>query len=206
MKRSRILFCILALVGMASCAASRSLIVLLPDPDGHVGTIRVETNKGFIAVDKSYQAVAIITRQAPESLSGMTRKQVEVKFERALDVEPAQRFRFSKQAFYCRRNSTELVPESVAELSKTILQMNAQPPLEIYVVGHADRVGTEKYNHQLSRKRAQALEQELVAGGINSKIILVSYLGESNPQIDTPDEVEEPRNRRVELILKHARS
>jgi len=206
MKALLLALCLVALAALAGCARSRSLVVLLPDPDGQVGAIRVETSQGFIALDKSYQAVAVTENKTPESTRLMTRQEVDVTFDRALATEASQRFRFKKQTFYCRRNSTDLTPESEPELPKAIQRLVATPPEEIFVVGHADRVGTESYNQQLSHKRALVVKRALVSNGINSKVIVVSFLGESKPRIVTPDEVEEPRNRRVELILKYTKS
>ncbi|RJQ84048.1 MAG: OmpA family protein [Desulfobacteraceae bacterium] len=192
--------------GLSACAKSRSLIVLLPDADGQVGTISVETSQGSTSLDKAYYAVAVSSDKAPESPRLMNKRAVEVQFEKAMGAEPPQRFRFKKQTFYCRKNSTELAPDSKTELPVVVGQLVTEPPVEIYLVGHADRVGTERHNRELSRKRALAVQQELVANGINSRIIVVSFMGESKPQIDTPDEFEEPKNRRVELILKYGQA
>jgi OmpA-OmpF porin, OOP family len=56
---------------------------------------------------------------------------------------------------------------------------------------------------QLSRRRALAIVQELVAKGINPEIIMTIFLGESNPLIITAQNTPEPKNRRVELVLKY---
>lgn len=206
MKSFWMAFCLIALSFLGGCAPSRSLIVLLPDADGKVGALQVESGDDTVAVDKAYYAVNTNRYTAPASPRLMKRQDVEVKFDQALSTEPTQRYRFKKKTFYCHRDATELTPPSKAALPETIRDLLAKPPLEIYVVGHADRVGTERYNRQLSHKRALAVKREIVENGVNSKIIMISFLGESIPQIDTPDEVQEPRNRRVELVLKYEKS
>jgi outer membrane protein OmpA-like peptidoglycan-associated protein len=194
------------LICLAGCARGRNIVVLLPDAEGQVGTLQVQTDQGSIKVDKAYQAVDISGKPVLGDLQTMTQSEVQSAFAGALAAEPAQRFVFKKMIVYCRRDSTELTPESRHDFAEMIRQIISSSPSEIYAVGHADRVGTEKYNTQLSRKRALSIQQELVAKGISSRIIVISFMGETYPQIVTPDEIEEPRNRRVELILKFNRA
>jgi outer membrane protein OmpA-like peptidoglycan-associated protein len=69
-------------------------------------------------------------------------------------------------------------------------------------VGHTDTEGTRKMNQQLGMERAMEIKKLLVAQGIDPRIIEVTSHGEGNPLIKTPDDVPEPRNRRVEVILR----
>lgn len=206
MKVLQMVLCLAVLVGLSGCARTRSLVVLLPDADGRVGRIQIQTSQGQMALDKPYHALAVTSGTASGSPWLMPKQEIEAKFDRAMAAEPSQRLRFEKHTLYCLKNATELTPDSKARLPEIVRQLTAGPPLEIYVIGHADRVGTESYNWQLSHKRALAVQQKLVANGINSKMILISFLGESEPQVVTPDEVEEPRNRRVALVMEYTKS
>jgi outer membrane protein OmpA-like peptidoglycan-associated protein len=191
---------------LASCSHGRSLVVLLPDADGLVGALQVTTTEGTIAVDEAYLSVAASRNKAPESPRLMSKQDIEVKFDHALNIEPSQRFRFVKKTFYCIKDSSELTQASKPALTVAIEQLIKTPPLEIFVVGHADRMGSERHNQHLSYNRALAIQTELVANNIKSNIILISFMGESRPLVYTPDEVKEPRNRRVEIVLKYAKS
>jgi outer membrane protein OmpA-like peptidoglycan-associated protein len=73
---------------------------------------------------------------------------------------------------------------------------------EVYVVGHTDRVGTEEYNMKLSSRRANFIRDQLVSKGVNSSILFVSFHGEAMPAVKTQDEVAEPLNRRVEVMIR----
>jgi outer membrane protein OmpA-like peptidoglycan-associated protein len=73
---------------------------------------------------------------------------------------------------------------------------------EVYVVGHTDRVGTEKYNIELSSARANFVRDQLVSNGVKSSTFFVSFHGEAMPVVKTEDEVAEPLNRRVEVIYR----
>lgn len=71
------------------------------------------------------------------------------------------------------------------------------------VQGHADSRGTEEYNEELSRNRAQAVKAFLVASGIPGDKIDVEAYGERKPAVpnaDTPAEYQ--KNRRVEFVLE----
>ena len=69
----------------------------------------------------------------------------------------------------------------------------------VSVVGHTDLSGSVTYNQGLSQRRADAVEQALIGGGIPAAAILTSFEGESNPLVPTPDGVREPSNRRAEV-------
>ena len=72
----------------------------------------------------------------------------------------------------------------------------------IEVAGHADRSGTPQYNQRLSQRRAEAVAAELVRQGVARNEIGVQAFGESRPLVPTADNVREPQNRRVEIVLR----
>jgi outer membrane protein OmpA-like peptidoglycan-associated protein len=63
-------------------------------------------------------------------------------------------------------------------------------------------VGTEAYNIELSSRRANHVRNLLVSSGIKSSAFFVSYFGKARPMVPTKEEVPEPRNRRVEVIVR----
>ena len=76
----------------------------------------------------------------------------------------------------------------------------------IQVVGHTDTTGTEKHNTSLGQKRADvvrsALEDALKRHGVKPDQmdpIGTRSAGESDLAVNTADEVDEPRNRRVHI-------
>jgi OmpA-OmpF porin, OOP family len=74
--------------------------------------------------------------------------------------------------------------------------------VHISATGHADRAGSEDYNMALSLRRADAVREALIAGGISPDAITVAGRGESEPAVPTPDGVKEQANRRVEIVLQ----
>jgi len=78
----------------------------------------------------------------------------------------------------------------------------AQAGMPISVTGHADRSGPEDYNMALSLRRADAVREALIGGGVTADQITVSGRGEEEPAVPTADGVKEQANRRVEIILQ----
>ncbi|WP_235961903.1 OmpA family protein [Falsiroseomonas selenitidurans] len=72
----------------------------------------------------------------------------------------------------------------------------------IDVSGHTDRSGTPAANRRLSQRRAQAVASELRRQGIAASDITITALGETQPAIPTRNGVREPRNRRVEIVVR----
>ena len=67
------------------------------------------------------------------------------------------------------------------------------------VVGHTDTKGTNKYNLELSLKRAEAVKTILIRLGISSEKIKILGEGESKLLVQTKDETKHPANRRAEI-------
>ena len=70
------------------------------------------------------------------------------------------------------------------------------------VTGHTDRVGTVQDNDRLSAERAETIRDVLIQHGLHANFVRAVGRGEREPLIPTPDEQDEPRNRRVEVIVR----
>ncbi|PRP66434.1 OmpA family protein [Nonlabens agnitus] len=96
-------------------------------------------------------------------------------------------------------NQATLNASSKATLDKLVNVMNDYPGTEILVSGHTDSQGEAAYNMDLSKRRAFAVRDYLVADGIASSRMAVTYSGETNP-VATNDTAEgRAQNRRVEI-------
>lgn len=72
----------------------------------------------------------------------------------------------------------------------------------IRATGHTDTMGTPRYNMALSIRRANAVRDVLVREGIPATQIVVIGRGETQLLVPTPDQINEPRNRRVEIVIE----
>ena len=74
---------------------------------------------------------------------------------------------------------------------------------QISVEGHTDSVGSEEYNMALSRQRAEAVRNFLVANfpELSNSQFTIRGLGESQPVADNSTDAGRAQNRRVEIIV-----
>lgn len=74
------------------------------------------------------------------------------------------------------------------------------PGVALYILAHTDTVGSAEYNLRLSARRAQAIARWFRRHGLRIPMAYAG-VGESMPKVATADEVDEPRNRRVDYML-----
>ncbi len=196
-----IFFCLLT--GCGAHRAKRDLIVLLPDPDDEGGAITVTTKGGSQIIDKPGYATEVEdANKPPTAPKSVEEKEIKDVFGPALMAQPDPAGRFVSFILYFEHDTTKLTHESknlLPEVLKTIKTLKSK---EVYVVGHTDLVGTEAYNIELSSRRANYVRNLLVSSGIKSSALFVSYFGKARPLVPTKEEVPEPRNRRVEVIVR----
>ncbi|MEJ2536602.1 MAG: OmpA family protein [Calditrichia bacterium] len=98
-------------------------------------------------------------------------------------------------------NKATLRDASKAELTKLAQILNKYPDTNILVEGHTDNTGSEEYNLELSRQRAQSVENYLASLNVDPTRFSIMGYGESQP-VATNDTVEgRQQNRRVDLAI-----
>jgi len=191
------------LSGCGAHRAKRDLIVLLPDPDGKTGVLTVTTRGGSQILDKpGYGIVVEDLNQPPRASQPMDEKEIPDVFGPALSTLPDPASRFTLAILYFEHDTTKLTHESKDLLAEILRTIKRRQSNEVYVVGHTDLVGKEAYNTGLSQRRANYVRDLLVSSGIKPNTLFVSYYGKARPLVPTRDEVPEPRNRRVEVIVR----
>jgi outer membrane protein OmpA-like peptidoglycan-associated protein/tetratricopeptide (TPR) repeat protein len=95
----------------------------------------------------------------------------------------------------------DLKEESISELTRLIQLLKNNPPLHIEISGHTDNHGSADHNIVLSRNRAQAVYNYLIANGIAKERLSYAGYGMTRP-IDTNDtEPGRANNRRTEFSV-----
>jgi OmpA-OmpF porin, OOP family len=197
---SRVFWVWFWLLFLTSCAPNRNLFVLLPGPEGQVGKITVSNKGGSQVLDKANQAVMVKAQDTPpEHPYLMTESQINELFGGALSALPAPPLRF---LFYFQNDSSELTEESKKQLPQILDAIKARHSKDVSLIGHTDRVGSREYNYKLGLERAEAIKSLFIRSGVKPDFLEVDSYGEDNPLIKTEDEVSEPRNRRVEAVIR----
>lgn len=189
--------CIGALL-LVACSSNRTLVVLLPEEGGTSSTVTVETGTRATVLDAPLTA-ARIDAQGSIKQDVITQQEVERLFAHALAAQPPAPLSFT---LYFKEASTEVLAESQATLEALLAEVARRQAVEVQVTGHTDRMGTEEENDRLSLSRAQAVQLMLIQRGLQANFIRTVGRGEREPLIPTPDEQSEPRNRRVEIIVR----
>jgi outer membrane protein OmpA-like peptidoglycan-associated protein len=101
---------------------------------------------------------------------------------------------------YFIEGSTTITPESQPTLD-TLKQL-VTPASDVQIIGYTDTTGDAVGNDKLSLDRATDIRAALVADGLPVGNAKVTGRGERDLLVPTGPDVNEPRNRRVEVILR----
>lgn len=78
--------------------------------------------------------------------------------------------------------SYEITEESKAALDTVVQLLNLNPTIKIELMAHTDFVGSDKFNSELSQKRAQSVVDYLISKGIKSARLVAKGYGETWPK------------------------
>ena len=90
---------------------------------------------------------------------------------------------------------------SKTELAELAVILNKYDDTNILLEGHTDSTGSEEYNLDLSRLRAQSVSNELAANAVNPSRFTIMGYGESQPVADNSTAEGRAFNRRVEVAI-----
>ncbi|HEX5387450.1 MAG TPA: OmpA family protein [Gemmatimonadales bacterium] len=96
-------------------------------------------------------------------------------------------------------NKSDLTEDSKGVLQDVAKSLQENPDVKVEVAGHTDNVGTAAYNLRLSRARAKAVRDFLVANGVPASQLTSKGYGESKPIAPNKTADGRAQNRRVEL-------
>jgi outer membrane protein OmpA-like peptidoglycan-associated protein len=95
--------------------------------------------------------------------------------------------------------SATIEPGGRNKLRKLAEIFNRYPRESMQIVGYTDSRGTEESNLDLSRRRAQAVAEELTANGVSTGRISTRGLGAADPLATNSTPEGRAQNRRVEI-------
>ncbi|MCB9569246.1 MAG: OmpA family protein [Myxococcales bacterium] len=103
---------------------------------------------------------------------------------------------------YFKFDKWDIDPVSYKVLDEVMDTLNAAPTIKVWVDGHTDSKGSNKYNKKLSQKRVDAVAKYLIDKGIGADRLEPRGFGEEVPIADNKTAEGRAENRRVEFNLK----
>lgn len=198
MRAARLLTLALFVLLCSACGANKNVVLLLPDPDGHVGSVVVSNDQGSQILTRAGTATRIAPKAAPSPPEVLSDAEKEQLFGPALRALPTKPVRY---ILYFESDGVQLTPESKELLPKVLATSRERQSHDIAVVGHASKAGDEGYNIALSRRRAEAVRKMLVKDGLPPEAFEVTSHGSTNPLVIS-NNPHEPKNRRVEITIR----
>ena len=186
-----------ALLALAACAPAPR-VVLLPQEGVPTAAVTVQARQGQVVLAQPY-AVAEVASSGSVDTAQTDAQQVEKRYGQLLSVQPAAEQRFT---LLFMPGGAQLTPESSAALADVLARATERPGGEVIIIGHTDRVGSVESNDTLSLQRAQAVRQLVIDRGFDPNRVEAVGRGEREPVVQTADEVEEPKNRRAEIVVR----
>lgn len=169
-------------------------VTVLPSADGHIGTVVVQRGDERQVLNQPYA-----TTRNGEAVVVLSPAEVKQEFGATLQALPARPTIF---LLHFVTGTDELTEESKGELQRILDELKQRPVPDVYVIGHTDTVGELRGNDQLSAQRAETVKGFLVGIGIPAERIETAGRGKREPIVPTGDNVDEPKNRRVEINVR----
>lgn len=110
-------------------------------------------------------------------------------------------------ALYFEYDQATLHPRAQKQLDIVAGLLKSDPNKKLNIAGHTDDKGTDDYNLQLSRARAETVKKQLVALGVPESQVITIALGKAQPlspnqKADGTDDPQgRSKNRRAEIFL-----
>lgn len=177
----------------------QSTVVLWENNTTH-NAIDVSTSQGTLSIDKPYYFTTLsASDQSPSPIAEADPIEMNKKFGALVNALPEKAVSF---VFYFEPTKSELTESSKAQVDELVQAIKKHEPAVIDIIGHTDREGDSDKNYELALQRAKEVEKFL----LDQNVVLlrsnvVSY-GEDDPIVATEDGVAEPKNRRVEVIVR----
>ena len=185
---------------LAACSTpSVTRVVLLPQADGRPSAVVVRSNNDAEeTLSKPYQRATAANRGAPV-VDQADPARVQAEHKVLFDMLPPPVLNYT---VYFDIGGSVPTGSSQIAMNEALKAALARSGGEIVVTGHTDTIGSGARNDELSRRRAQQVRQLFMARSFPPERIEVVGRGERDLAIQTADEVDEPRNRRVTIEVR----
>lgn len=113
---------------------------------------------------------------------------------------PHEEVHFDTDSAVIGASEAPKLKDSREKIRAALQRYKGMGTIQLFIAGHTDTPGSDSHNMDLSRRRAQSIAAWFVKNGLNIPVAFEGF-GETLLLVPTKDEVDEPRNRRVDYIL-----
>jgi outer membrane protein OmpA-like peptidoglycan-associated protein len=184
-------------LGATLAACSTGTVVLLPEDSGAPTAVNVRQGDKEVVLDRPY-AAANQTALGPRAYQSSP-EAVDARFGPALAAAPARPATFT---LYFELGTETLTAESQRLVDQVLAEIARRPVPDVVVIGHTDAVGNDASNDALGQRRADSVRDGLIRMGVKPEDIRALSRGKRELAVPTPDNVAEPRNRRVVIEVR----
>ena len=182
---------------VVACAGPKETIVLLPNPAGQETAVTVTQGTRQVVLAQPYDG-ARLGRSGAEAFPSSA-QQVQAQYGRALAAQPLPPAQFT---LFFVEGKDEFTDESKRIVDSVFAEIARRPVADVIVIGHTDTVGSDTANDALSRQRADVVRAAFTARGLAADKVVTIGRGKRELAVSTGDGVAEPRNRRVEILVR----
>lgn len=180
--------------------AKQNLVVLLADEDGKTGRIAVSGSGIAIEINQPNFALRLpVASSPPATPFPMDPAEIQRIWGNELAALPKAQISFS---LYFELNAVALSNDSLLLLPQIVRAIEERKSTDVSVTGHTDTTGDSAINFTFGLNRANTVRTQLEALGIKREILFVSSHGDKDLLVSTPRNTSEPKNRRVEVIVR----
>ena len=174
------------------------IYMVMPEEGGRVGTVDVTLKDGQkVVLQGEYSTLNIAGSQAHSFTSND--EDMNKVFGKAIAGLPKAPLSAN---LYFITGGDILTSASAKEAEEIVKKIVQRQSVEVLISGHTDTVGSSASNLVLSNQRAKMVSKKLIKNGVTSKTIKTMGHGEAELSINTVDEVDEQKNRRVEINVR----
>jgi outer membrane protein OmpA-like peptidoglycan-associated protein len=195
--RLRVVAAVVVACAILGACASGGTVVLLPEKDGRQTAVSVKQGDKEVVLDQPY-AAARTGALGPRAYVA-TPQDVNAQFGPALAAQPARATKFT---LYFVEGKDEFTEQSQQDVYRILTDIAQRPVPDVLVIGHTDTVGSDQANDALGQQRADIVRAALIRLGVPSDDIHALSRGKRSLAVPTANGVAEPRNRRVEIIVR----
>ena len=178
----------------------KNLIVLMQDPDGTTGSAEVTSGGASQVLAQAGQATGVSSaNEKPRAPYFPGNAAIDGIFGSTLKARPDLPVSFT---LYFQPNSNLVTAPAMTQVLRIVDEVRRRPQASVAIYGHADNTGDPAVGLALSLDRAAAVRDALVAQGLDPGLLSIDSFGDRDPLVPAAPGVQEPLNRRVEVVVR----